>query len=259
MDISWHIDNENKKIIFKTLGNDDVKINVKLDLEEIMIDELDIDNNEEENSNENPSENSSENNFNMVSGQLWGYYNGNILSSNTITATNTNVVADENGYFTLGNGKYFDLDEIVCIENSPRTIVLSAQLFTNNPVSFIDGGNNSGNSEFELEWGRENNKLVLHINGSKDRDNLAELLPGSYLLAFVYDGTHITCYKNGVELVSSELNNINTGEEKTYRIGESYYQGYPTLINEWKSNFFAIYNRALTANEIQSFNINILE
>lgn len=255
MDISWHIDNENKKIIFKTIGNDDVKINVKLDLEEIMIDELDIDNNEEE----NPSENSNENNFNMVSGQLWGYYNGTMLSSNTITATNTNVVADGNGYFTLGNGKYFDLDEIVCIGNSPRTIVLSAQLFANNPVSFIDGGNNSGNNEFELGWGRYNNQLLYHINGNKDNVEWAELLPGSYLLAFVYDGTHITCYKNGVELVSSELNDINTGAEKTYHIGESYYKGLPNLINEWKSNFFAIYNRALTANEIQSFNINILE
>ena len=76
-----------------------------------------------------------------------------------------------------------------------------------------------------------------------------DLSSGSYLLAFVYDGSAITVYKDGVVL-GSYTTTLNTGTSSNYRIGQYVIDDWYAS-GEWKSNFCVVYDKALTSDEIQ--------
>ena len=172
------------------------------------------------------------------------------MSGTEITATNNgSVTADENGYFTFGNGKYFNFDSTVATGSSARTFILQATISDGN-IQFIDGGSRSGSMMFGLGWGRNSNKMFYHF-WSNDNASWLDLNAGSYVLAFVYNGSALTVYKDGIVL-GTYTTSLNTGTDYKYRIGQYtcddwYCQG------EWKSKYCIVFDKALSAEEIQYY------
>ena len=175
-----------------------------------------------------------------------------MFDNNIITATNNgNITADNDGYFTYGNGKYFDFDSQVMTGNSARTFVLQSTISASN-IQFIDGGSPSYNQMFGLGWGRNTDKTFYHF-WSNDNASWLDLSPGSYILAFVYDGSVLTVYKDG-NVLGTYNTQLSTGTSSNYRIGQYVIDDW-YCTGEWKSNFCAVYDRALTETEIKSFKI----
>ena len=187
----------------------------------------------------------------IPSGYLWGYLNGKLLPGNNITATRTgNQAADSNGYFDMGSGNYFDLNSTVLTGRSARTFVLQATISPDIRIQFIDGGSTSDNEMFGLGWGKSGASIFYHF-WANDNQSWLSLSPGSYILAFVYDGSVLTVYKDGTVLGTYNTV-LNTGSGSNYRIGQyvidDWYSG-----AAWKSMLCAIYDRVLTQDEITKF------
>ena len=191
-------------------------------------------------------------NKNLFPGAVWGYKNGNILNGLKSTATNNNVVADENGYFIFGNDKFFVLDKSLMNNSSPRTFVFQATLTASNgSIQFVDGGQDSSGCLFSLGWNYNSNQMVYHFSYD-DNTNWYELQEGSYMIAFVYDGETLSLYVNG-QLVDSSEHGLDTSGSNYY-IGNYGPDSIYSMHGEWKSKFCIIYDRALEQSEIASFN-----
>lgn len=188
--------------------------------------------------------------YRIPDGYIWGYINGDLLKNNTITATNTGVTADSEGFFTLGDGKYFTFDELVMTGNSPRTFIFQITFLSTN-AQFVSGGSMGDRMAFYMGWGKSSDKLFYHFWGNAyDNRYWLDLNSGSYILAIVYTGSTLIMYKDGDVLGSTDIN-INTGTGETYRIGQEQWDDWGCN-GEWKSKFFAAYDRALTQEEIAS-------
>lgn len=186
----------------------------------------------------------------IVPGYIWGYRNGRILPKSSITATRTGSAADAEGYFAMGNNDYFDFNSTVMTGSAARTFVLQATISSGTKIQFIDGGAQAASQMFGLGWGRDTNYLFYHF-WSNDGSSWLNLSPGSYMLAFVYTGSSLIVYKDGVFL-GSYTTSLNTGTAMNYRIGrygiDDWYSN-----GSWKSNFCAVYDKALTQDEIKKF------
>lgn len=191
-------------------------------------------------------------NKNLFPNAVWGYKNGNILKDLKTTATNNNVVADENGYFTFGNDKFFVLDKSLMNNSSPRTFVFQATLTASNgSIQFVDGGQDNSGCLFSLGWNYNSNQMAYHFSYD-DNTNWYELQEGSYMIAFVYDGETLYLYVNGQQVNSSEHGLDTSGSN--YYIGNYGPDSIYSMHGEWKSKFCIIYDRALEQSEIASFN-----
>lgn len=190
--------------------------------------------------------------FDIVAGYMWGYDNGVILPDCTTTATATGL-SSVDGYYTFGNGAYFDFDESILIGAAPRTFIIHAVLPENGHVSLVDGGTSGVdqvNRVFSFIWGYESNKLGYHL-WYNDNPSFIDLTPGDYVIALVYDGTKLDFYID--DTLSGSLDVVlNTGTDYKYRIGQYTLDAEWGGTGSWQSSFGAVYGRALSLQEVSS-------
>lgn len=183
--------------------------------------------------------------------------NGKVLKNTTSTVTQTATIEDINGnkYFNFGEGKYFDIGTSIKGDSS-RTFIIQATLLEGvDKVQFIDAGYDSNGCLFSLGWGYSSNQMFYHFSYDDDTNVYQLTSPGSYMLAFVYngDGGNFTIYVDGEQIHSSE-HWLSTGGSG-YRIGNfGPDTAFGSIKGEWKSKFGIVYNRALSVDEIKYFN-----
>lgn len=186
-------------------------------------------------------------------GYLWGYEKGNIFTESKIELSNNNVSVDSDGFFTFGNGKYFDFNDFVMIGDFPRTFVFQATL-KSGKIQFVDGGSKDTSQLFGLGWGYNSNYLFYHFYYN-DNTQWSSLSPGNYAIVFVYDCFNIKVYIDG-QLIKSTAVSLNTGSQYKYRIGQYVIDNFQSM-GEWKSNFCAIYDRELNQDQIYDISEHI--
>lgn len=183
-----------------------------------------------------------------VSGQLWGYKNGEFLFDNTITATATGTpINADAGITTFNSNNYFTLDETVLTGASGRTFIFHAALSDTSCRSFIDGGVDNEHKKFSLGYGWDGNAGIFYRLSFDDNSSFASLSTGTHIIAIVYDGTTLKAYADKA-LIGSYNVTLDTGADNRYRIGCGNIDGGAN--SEWTSKFYAIYDRALTDYEI---------
>lgn len=185
-----------------------------------------------------------------VPGQLWGYKNGEMLFDNTIEATTSGtIVPNQEGLITLNNSNYYTLDQTVLTGASPRTFIFHANI-TGQNVVFIDGGGTASTlNKFSMGYGYQGISAIFYRFHYKDNNSFASLTKGDHIIAIVYDGTTLRVYVDtNIQPLNSEDIAINTQTQYKYRIGGSNFQS--NLAGTWTSKFYAIYDRALSSQQI---------
>ena len=193
---------------------------------------------------------------------LEGYYpfNGNAedLTSNGRNFTvygNTSLTSgrdnsSNSAYYFDGNGDYLEYSTSIP-SLSIYTITLWAKPDSTGTYEAMFASYNDASFGFQIDLDSSNNFHIRKASSSGGNITLSSATLGSWtFIAFTYDGTDSKCYINSESPVSdqggtTEFNLFRMGRNRN---GNTYFKG---SIDELR-----IYNRALSANEIQAIYSN---
>ena len=193
---------------------------------------------------------------------LEGYYpfNGNAedLTSNGRNFTvygNTSLTSgrdnsSNSAYYFDGNGDYLEYSTSIP-SLSIYTITLWAKPDSTGTYEAMFASYNDASFGFQIDLDSSNNFHIRKASSSGGNITLSSATLGAWtFIAFTYDGTDSKCYINSLTPVSDSggTNQFNLFRMGRNRNGNTYFKG---SIDELR-----IYNRALSANEIQAIYSN---
>ncbi|MDC0188393.1 Ig-like domain-containing protein [bacterium] len=198
----------------------------------------------------------------VIDPSLEAYYpfNGNAedLTSNVRNFTvygNTSLTSgrdnsSNSAYYFDGNGDYLEYNTSIP-SLSRYTITLWAKPDSTGTYEAMFASYNDASFGFQIDLDSSNNFHIRKASSSGGNITLNSATLGSWtFIAFTYDGTESKCYINSESPVSDSggTNEFNLFRMGRNRNGNTYFKG---SIDELR-----IYNRALSANEIQAIYSN---
>jgi len=174
--------------------------------------------------------------------------NFTIYGNTSLTSGRDN--SSNSAYYFDGNGDYLEYDTSIPSLSS-YTITLWAKPDSTGTYEAMFASYNDASFGFQIDLDSSNNFHIRKASSSGGNITLSSATLGSWtFIAFTYDGTDSKCYINSESPVSdqggtTEFNLFRMGRNRN---GNTYFKG---SIDELR-----IYNRALSANEIQAIYSN---
>ena len=174
--------------------------------------------------------------------------NFTIYGNTSLTSGRDN--SSNSAYYFDGNGDYLEYDTSIPSLSS-YTITLWAKPDSTGTYEAMFASYNDASFGFQIDLDSSNNFHIRKASSTGGNITLSSATLGSWtFIAFTYDGTDSKCYINSESPVSdsggtTEFNLFRMGRNRN---GNTYFKG---SIDELR-----IYNRALSANEIQAIYSN---